>query len=94
MLGDSMKNKLLRIIEHVFIIVIAGVGFFYSYGKLVDIHTSFCCDEISNCPLYLCSSNSQELTKYSIYASIVVFCVIIIILFIINLIRVIFKGEK
>ena len=74
--------------------VIAGIGFFYFYLKLVDIHTSSCCDGISNCPLYLCSSNSPELTKYSIYASIVVFCAIIVILFVINLIRIIFKGDK
>ncbi len=89
-----MKNRLFRIIEHVFIIILAGVGFYYFYGKLVEVHTSSCCEGISNCPIYLCSSNSPSLTTYSIYATLVVFCGVIIVLFLINLVRVLLKDDK
>ena len=89
-----MKNKLFKIIETLLIIIVSGVGFYYFYNKLVDIHTSSCCEGINNCPIYLCSSNSPELTKYSIFATITVFCGVLIILFIINIIRIMLKEDK
>ncbi len=89
-----MKSKLFNIIETIFIMIISGIGFYYFYNKTVEIHTSSCCNDITNCPIYLCSSNSPDLTKYSIYATIVVFCAFVFILFIINLIRILLKEDK
>ena len=89
-----MKSKLFNIVKDIFIIIISGIGGYYFYTKLVEVHTNFCCEGIDNCPLYLCSSNSSELTKYSVYATITVFCVVLFILFIIGLISTLLKEEK
>ena len=88
-----MKNKLFKIIENVFIIILSGVGFYYFYTKLVEVHTSSCCEGIDNCPIYLCSSNSPDLTKYSIFATLVVFCGILVILMLIGLVSTLLKDE-
>ena len=89
-----MKNKLFVIVENLFVIILSGIGFYYFYGKLVDVHTNSCCEGISNCPIYMCSSNSPDLTKYSVYATIVVFCAILAILLMINLVSKILGNNK
>ena len=87
-------KKLLNFISGLILTALFGIGTYYCYNSLIETHELYCCENLSNCPLYVCTYGADKFNEYTLLAMATVFCGLSVIAVFIGTIKNLFSKNK
>ena len=89
-----MSKKTKKIIMNLVFIVIFIIGTGIFYNKFTNIHDNYCCEGMTQCPFFICSSESPKLIEFEMLGFALFFCGAGVVFETIYLIKNILKEDK